>query len=430
MKQKRDTRTCLVFISILVALGLCGWSFQRSEQYRNELATLANQTYEIQWRSTQIREKLIRLDAYIRTAISEIKADPDLALSIKLAEINVRQVLALSYVNVVLSAADVASLNRIGAILENRIAPLINSGHGYQEAYNYLQEAEYLSYQVTGATVAHSATINQAAQINLDASQNRLIFAVSLALLTIGYMAIKQSHSFACKRDNHLRSFSSLFAHMTHTRIAALRLFLQQQKVNEPIDVRMLEAARNASSELEAINRCLLNIADVRRQYVTNTVEHSLRHLRSQRKSCVCIAIDPKAALLPVPAIELQMILDELIQNAETAVEGQSNAKITVSGKAERSWLIGRVKLTFEVIDNGKGMDDKALNKAMSPFFSTKAGSHLGLGLTSCEQMIKALAGSISLTSREQKGTTVRISFPVRRTDRVRLAMGRFGLRP
>lgn len=51
-------------------------------------------------------------------------------------------------------------------------------------------------------------------------------------------------------------------------------------------------------------------------------------------------------------------------------------------------------------------------------FFSTKAGSHTGLGLTGCTQMVTAGAGRFNITSGPGCGTTVQVSVPVAGGDK------------
>jgi PAS domain S-box-containing protein len=75
------------------------------------------------------------------------------------------------------------------------------------------------------------------------------------------------------------------------------------------------------------------------------------------------------------------------------------------------------------VIDTGTGMPRGVLDKLFDPFFSTKPGG-TGLGLSICQSIMQEHGGSIAVASREGRGTTVLLDFPVekrhgerRRTD-------------
>jgi two-component system sensor histidine kinase HydH len=75
------------------------------------------------------------------------------------------------------------------------------------------------------------------------------------------------------------------------------------------------------------------------------------------------------------------------------------------------------------VIDTGHGMSRGVLAKLFDPFFSTKPGG-TGLGLSICQSIMQEHGGAIAVASREGRGTTVLLDFPVekrhgerRRTD-------------
>ena len=75
------------------------------------------------------------------------------------------------------------------------------------------------------------------------------------------------------------------------------------------------------------------------------------------------------------------------------------------------------------VIDTGVGITRGVLAKMFDPFFSTKAGG-TGLGLSISQSIMQEHGGSIEVASREKRGTTVLLNFPVekrqgerRRTD-------------
>ncbi|MBP1773558.1 MAG: Blue-light-activated protein, partial [Holophagaceae bacterium] len=65
------------------------------------------------------------------------------------------------------------------------------------------------------------------------------------------------------------------------------------------------------------------------------------------------------------------------------------------------------------VIDNGEGMSQEVLTRALDPFFTTKAaGRGTGLGLSIVYSTMKAHGGSLEITSHPGQGTTVTLRFP------------------
>jgi signal transduction histidine kinase len=69
-----------------------------------------------------------------------------------------------------------------------------------------------------------------------------------------------------------------------------------------------------------------------------------------------------------------------------------------------------RVSIIFE--DTGIGISKETLSKVFNPFFSTK-NSGLGLGLALTKRVIEEHKGKVDFQSREGKGSTVTISFPI-----------------
>jgi signal transduction histidine kinase/ActR/RegA family two-component response regulator len=71
-------------------------------------------------------------------------------------------------------------------------------------------------------------------------------------------------------------------------------------------------------------------------------------------------------------------------------------------------------ELHIEVRDNGIGMDEKARQHCLEPFFSTKHKTGgTGLGLAMVYGMVKRHDGSIEIDSAPNRGTCVRLIFPI-----------------
>ncbi len=67
--------------------------------------------------------------------------------------------------------------------------------------------------------------------------------------------------------------------------------------------------------------------------------------------------------------------------------------------------------LSLEIVDNGKGMDQKTIERALDPFFTTKKTRRFGLGLSLLAEAAKLANGSFSIESKPTKGTKVRAIF-------------------
>jgi two-component system NtrC family sensor kinase len=71
-----------------------------------------------------------------------------------------------------------------------------------------------------------------------------------------------------------------------------------------------------------------------------------------------------------------------------------------------------KFSLTVAVADTGIGIDSESLPDIFRPFFTTKKGKGMGLGLSVCERIVKAHRGKIKVESAPGKGTTFYLHFP------------------
>lgn len=91
-------------------------------------------------------------------------------------------------------------------------------------------------------------------------------------------------------------------------------------------------------------------------------------------------------------------ILD-ILQNSIVA-----NAKL-IKVNIYDSNLSGTLK--FTISDDGKGMDDKILNKITDPFYTTRTTRKVGLGIPLLKQNCEQTGGSLNIKSTINKGTSI-----------------------
>ncbi len=105
---------------------------------------------------------------------------------------------------------------------------------------------------------------------------------------------------------------------------------------------------------------------------------------------------------------DLAMHLADLVENALRA--GAREIRVTVRRQGD--------DLLLEVADDGEGMDPQVLDRACDPFFSTKPGAKVGLGLPLLQQTAEELGGTWGLESRPGQGTRVWARLPWNHPDR------------
>ncbi len=109
----------------------------------------------------------------------------------------------------------------------------------------------------------------------------------------------------------------------------------------------------------------------------------------------------------PIPPVlgqaeHVRNMLDHLTTNSLEAA-GPDGLEIHLATSVDgRGWVV------LEVRDTGRGMAPEVLERAVEPFFSTKAG-HLGVGLNIANGIWRRHKGTLSVRSQPGEGTTVRL---------------------
>ena len=101
----------------------------------------------------------------------------------------------------------------------------------------------------------------------------------------------------------------------------------------------------------------------------------------------------------------LNQVFMNLLLNGVQAIQGEGN--IWIKTNLDKSWVIIKIR------DDGKGIEEKELNKIFDPFYSTKpVGEGTGLGLSISYGIVEKHNGSILVESEAGKGTTFTVKIP------------------
>ncbi|MBQ4438721.1 GHKL domain-containing protein [bacterium] len=103
----------------------------------------------------------------------------------------------------------------------------------------------------------------------------------------------------------------------------------------------------------------------------------------------------------------LKNVFVNLVNNSLQALEKTDRVgrvKVTVAKKKK--------KLLIEVADNGPGIPPEHKDSIFEPFYTTKKNGN-GLGLATCEKIVKLSGGSIVLWDTSSSGTVFHITFPI-----------------
>ena len=108
---------------------------------------------------------------------------------------------------------------------------------------------------------------------------------------------------------------------------------------------------------------------------------------------------------------ELSLFVLDLVQNS-----------ITADAEIIKIWLFeyeSENLVTVTVADNGKGMSEDVVRKAVDPFMTSKSErkKKIGLGLPFFKQLIESCEGKFRIKSKIGIGTVVTGSFPYNNVD-------------
>jgi PAS domain S-box-containing protein len=106
---------------------------------------------------------------------------------------------------------------------------------------------------------------------------------------------------------------------------------------------------------------------------------------------------------------QIQQVLLNLVTNAADSMPDGGHLQIATGLSSEEN----RSMVEIQVIDDGCGMEEDVLKRALDPFFTTKdRGKGTGLGLAICQRIVEEHEGEIKIQSRPGQGTTVTIRLP------------------
>ena len=90
----------------------------------------------------------------------------------------------------------------------------------------------------------------------------------------------------------------------------------------------------------------------------------------------------------------------------------ERGGELKISLARENDSGAGDSMAAIRISDTGKGIPKEHLEKVFDPFFTTKRKGGSGLGLFIVHRLVEGHGGTISIESKEGKGTTCTITLP------------------
>lgn len=101
-----------------------------------------------------------------------------------------------------------------------------------------------------------------------------------------------------------------------------------------------------------------------------------------------------------------------ILDIAENAINASASLiEVEIEEREEEDLLV------ITICDNGTGMEPRALERALDPFYTTKEGKITGLGLPLLAQAAKEAGGDLVVRSAPGEGTEVKATFSLSHID-------------
>ena len=183
---------------------------------------------------------------------------------------------------------------------------------------------------------------------------------------------------------------------------------------HDPADVEKLRAIHEAGQRIQRLARDLVAYArpaGARTEPVdlAEVVDEALRLAKPALKEH---AAELERRVEPAPPVEgnrasLVQVVMNLVTNAAQALGEGGHVTVSLARDG------GAVRLT--VADDGAGMTPEFAARAFEPFFTTRAGQGIGLGLPIAQGIVERHGGTIALDTAPGAGTRVTVSLPAKR---------------
>lgn len=189
------------------------------------------------------------------------------------------------------------------------------------------------------------------------------------------------------RRNTHLNNIRIVCRHVVHL-------------LNNLLDVYRLNEAKETRNDVPFNLNALLERIAFGFSHVVNNKGILFSHDFTDTDVKLCGDVD-----------RIEQILDNLLSNA---------VKFTETGTISLNARYNEGELVLEVKDTGIGMSEDALSRIFRPFERLGSASNadgFGLGLPITKGLVNLLGGTIDVTSGIDRGSTFRVTLPLKTTD-------------
>lgn len=229
---------------------------------------------------------------------------------------------------------------------------------------------------------------------------------------------LQQQNEELTRAKEQLGQLASTIAHELRNPLAAIKMaaFNIKRKAANPDLDKHIDNINKKVAESDQIIQNVLNFSRTKTPRfetlkLIELIKENLGTVSSKysggevevKESFTC----PDDCLIEADAGQMAAVLSNILDNAYQALpEKKGSIEITVS-------LEGTTNCLIQIKDSGTGIAKEDLEKIFNPFYTTKAKG-TGLGLTVCQELVTLHGGKLEIESVLGKGTTVKITLPVK----------------
>ncbi|MFD1161139.1 sensor histidine kinase [Hwangdonia seohaensis] len=218
------------------------------------------------------------------------------------------------------------------------------------------------------------------------------------------------------EREQAWREMAKQVAHEIKNPLTPMRLTVQnfQRKFNphdENIDKKVDEYSKTLIQQIDtmsSIASAFSNFAKMPAQQneTLNVVKIVKLALDIFNEDYIHFQADQDEIVAKLDRTQLIRVVTNLVKNGIQSIpEDSENPSVVVKVASENNHI------NIVVSDNGKGISEENKTKVFEPKFTTKT-SGMGLGLAMVKNIVETYNGSITFTSKKNKGTTFTVTFP------------------
>jgi two-component system nitrogen regulation sensor histidine kinase NtrY len=202
--------------------------------------------------------------------------------------------------------------------------------------------------------------------------------------------------------------------------VGTLREMAENDFVLDEINREVVEDIRSGLQTIESRSNGLINFVNAYRNFTNipkpkfqcislhEVLDKAVRLMRPEHTANGIgyeIKVAPEDLQLFADTELVEMVLINLIKNSQESLTNVQGGKIEILGYQDTN-----SQPVIEISDNGTGIEQQAIDKIFTPFFTTKREGS-GIGLAISRQIMQLHNGSITVQSQPYRKTTFTLFF-------------------